>query len=184
MTTAESELLGRNASYDVTDMSVGKPGLFERLKHKADDFREYVSTTCCACLASIPSFALVILGVVLVMLLVASIPLAFALTYMKGDPAAAEVPISPIRLFRDHMEWVNDSYSAPEPMIFQSSSVLRQTSLLAKVSVSLARTSRAMSLLPTSAVMELSNAPMEATKWIAIVARLLFHVPQMIRRNR
>uniref|UniRef100_A0A915DZ09 Uncharacterized protein n=1 Tax=Ditylenchus dipsaci TaxID=166011 RepID=A0A915DZ09_9BILA len=58
------------------------------------------------------------------MLLVASIPLAFALTYMKGDPAAAEVPISPIRLFRDHMEWVNDSYSAPEPMIFQSSSVL------------------------------------------------------------
>uniref|UniRef100_A0A915ES29 Neurotransmitter-gated ion-channel transmembrane domain-containing protein n=1 Tax=Ditylenchus dipsaci TaxID=166011 RepID=A0A915ES29_9BILA len=124
MTTAESELLGRNASYDVTDMSVGKPGLFERLKHKADDFREYVSTTCCACLASVPSFALVILGVVLVMLLVASIPLAFALTYMKGDPAAAEVPISPIRLFRDHMEWVNDSYSAPEPMIFQSSSVL------------------------------------------------------------
>lgn len=53
---------------------------------RADDFRQYLANSCCSCVEAIPSFALVILALLLIMLLIAVVPLAFALTY--SSPAA------------------------------------------------------------------------------------------------
>lgn len=50
----------------------------------ADDFRGFVANTCCSCVEAVPSFALVILAVLIIMLLIAVVPLAFALTYSNA----------------------------------------------------------------------------------------------------
>lgn len=57
----------------------------ERLKNAADRFKNYMAMTFCSCLSNVPSFVLVILAAILLMLLVATIPLAFAFTYMSSE---------------------------------------------------------------------------------------------------
>lgn len=64
----------------------------ERIGNIADRFKNYMAKTFCSCLSSVPSFALVILAAILLMLLVATIPLAFAFTYMKPEPSVSEPP--------------------------------------------------------------------------------------------
>ncbi|KAH7728914.1 low-density lipoprotein receptor domain class A containing protein [Aphelenchoides avenae] len=59
-------------------------GLLARCRMYADDFRGFVANTCCSCVEAVPSFALVILAVLIIMLLIAVVPLAFALTYSNA----------------------------------------------------------------------------------------------------
>ena len=61
------------------------PTLWQDLRYRADEFRLWLVTSCCSCLASVPSFALVIAAMVLIMLLLATIPLAFALAYSSSE---------------------------------------------------------------------------------------------------
>lgn len=66
------------------------PTAWQRARFRADEFRLWLATSCCACLSSVPSFALVIIAAVLIMLLVSAIPLAFVLTRMRSEPIKAD----------------------------------------------------------------------------------------------
>lgn len=67
-----------------------RPSCCEYIQYKADEFRLWLATRCCTCLSSVPSFALVIIAAVLIMLLIATIPLAFAMTYSRSQAITAE----------------------------------------------------------------------------------------------
>uniref|UniRef100_A0A915M385 Uncharacterized protein n=1 Tax=Meloidogyne javanica TaxID=6303 RepID=A0A915M385_MELJA len=69
--------------------------LWENFHYRADDFRLWLSTRCCTCLSFVPSLALVLIAAVLIMLLIATIPLAFALTY--SSPQANWEDHTPLR---------------------------------------------------------------------------------------
>ena len=77
-------------SVDEIRKGVSKRGnLWENFHYRADDFRLWLSTRCCTCLSFVPSLALVLIAAVLIMLLIATIPLAFALTY--SSPQASNI---------------------------------------------------------------------------------------------
>src|SRR5688572_29022251 len=90
-----------NPSYfrDVPDR---RPTCCERLMKKVGGLSDYVSSTFCNCVASVPTLVLVLMALILVMLLIASFPLLFAYSYMTAEGSSADVPkisISPIRSF-------------------------------------------------------------------------------------
>lgn len=64
----------------------------DRIRNSVDRFKAYMAKTFCTCISTVPSFALMILAAVLLMLLVATIPLAFAFTYMNPEPRISELP--------------------------------------------------------------------------------------------
>uniref|UniRef100_A0A1I8B1D7 Atrial natriuretic peptide-converting enzyme n=1 Tax=Meloidogyne hapla TaxID=6305 RepID=A0A1I8B1D7_MELHA len=80
---------------------------------KVDDFRLWLSTRCCTCLSFVPSLALVLIAAVLITLLVATIPLAFALIYSSPQATESAVQTSSIGngdkfnffVDRDHSSW-------------------------------------------------------------------------------
>nr|CAD2136446.1 unnamed protein product [Meloidogyne enterolobii] len=79
-----------DAELDEIRKGVSKRGnLWENFHYRADDFRLWLSTRCCTCLSFVPSLALVLIAAVLIMLLIATIPLAFALTY--SSPQASNI---------------------------------------------------------------------------------------------
>lgn len=106
--------LPKHNSYDVTYTS-DEP-VMNRLKGKADKFREILANQCCACLSSVPSFALVVLAVVLVMLLIATIPLAFAFTYMTPQAKNANEPKLNVDTLRTHFEFPKSDEMSIEPV--------------------------------------------------------------------
>uniref|UniRef100_A0A914HGL0 Uncharacterized protein n=1 Tax=Globodera rostochiensis TaxID=31243 RepID=A0A914HGL0_GLORO len=66
------------------------PTVMERVRYRADEFRLWLSTTCCACLSSVPSYALVFIAALLVMMIVSAIPLTLILTRMRSQPSMAD----------------------------------------------------------------------------------------------
>nr|CAD2207528.1 unnamed protein product [Meloidogyne enterolobii] len=67
-----------DAELDEIRKGVSKRGnLWENFHYRADNFRLWLSTRCCTCLSFVPSLALVLIAAVLIMLLIATIPLAF-----------------------------------------------------------------------------------------------------------
>lgn len=62
----------------------------ERIVQAAEDFKEFVASTCCTCLTNVPSLALIICALVLIALLLATIPLVFAMTYQRPQSQMSE----------------------------------------------------------------------------------------------
>jgi ABC-type bacteriocin/lantibiotic exporter with double-glycine peptidase domain len=94
--------------------------------HRADRFREFLSGTICGCLSSIPSFALIIIAMVLILMLIASIPLAFILTYhpsaLSTDKANREKV--PELVHRYHSAWPNATVNMTDPSSIKMSALI------------------------------------------------------------
>lgn len=92
-----------------------------RFRKRADDFRSYLAKTFCSCVEAVPSVALVLITVVLVMLLVAIIPLAFALTYVPPEQQQAPADFRSVDQLRSfNATWPFDA----SENIFHSSSLV------------------------------------------------------------
>lgn len=98
-----------------TDTANDRLSCCEYVQYKADEFRLWLATRCCACLSSVPSLALVIIAAVLIMLLIATIPLAFTMTYStsqaitaKESSKSANINV-PASVYRTHSAWPNGS---------------------------------------------------------------------------
>lgn len=115
-----------------------RPSCCEYIQYKADEFRLWLATRCCTCLSSVPSFALVIIAAVLIMLLIATIPLAFAMTYSRSQAITAEETLEeseninvPSSVYRKHSAWPNES-ELIQYRDWDEFAIVKTTSLLPK----------------------------------------------------
>lgn len=67
-------------------------GCLTWIGRKADNFRELMASTFCACFEAIPSIGLMVLAILLLLLLLGFVPLAVMLTYMAPEAQKAPEP--------------------------------------------------------------------------------------------
>ncbi|KAE9551563.1 hypothetical protein FO519_005207 [Halicephalobus sp. NKZ332] len=92
----------------------------------AEDFKEFVATTCCTCLTNVPSLALIICALILIALLLATIPLVFALTYQKPEAQLSEDPTDIFGLGDSEMGniWPEDRYGDLTDEVMHANSLI------------------------------------------------------------
>ncbi|KAL3090215.1 hypothetical protein niasHS_006667 [Heterodera schachtii] len=89
------------------------PTIMERMRYRADEFRLWLSTTCCASLSSVPSFALVFVAALLVMLIISAIPATLVYTRIRAQPSTADSSLQEgkniLSVHRTHHAWPDAS---------------------------------------------------------------------------
>jgi len=89
-----------------------EPSAWRRFRYQADGYRQFLAQKCCGWVASVPSLALLLITMFLIMILIASVPLAFFMLHHNSAALTSDDGTNvnvPETVHRFNMVWQNDT---------------------------------------------------------------------------